>query len=171
MRHKNGVKQLGRTFSHRKAMFNNMLTSFFQHERIETTKQKAKVLKRLSEKMITRAKKNLDLADSNPEKALHNKREVLKKIKDRDIVAKLFNDIALRNKDRNGGYTRIYLLGNRRIGDNADMAIIELVERKKQEAHAADASIKDEVKAKADKKANKKAEKEDKKEKKSKKEK
>ncbi len=155
MRHKNSVKQLGRTFSHRKAMFNNMLVSLFQHERIETTKQKAKVLKRLSEKIITRAKKNLLISDNDEAKKLHNKREVLKKIKNRDIVSKLFDDIAVRNKDRNGGYTRIFLLGNRRMGDNADMAIIELVERKKQEPKEIESTEKPAKKEKKEKKEKK----------------
>jgi large subunit ribosomal protein L17 len=131
MRHKNSVRQLGRTSEHRKAMFSNMVTSFFLHERIVTTKTKAKELKRISEKLITRSKRNL-LPDSNDAKKLHNKREVLKTVKDRSVMAKLFDDIAHRFKDRNGGYTRIYLLGNR-AGDAAEMAIIELVERKIKE--------------------------------------
>jgi large subunit ribosomal protein L17 len=109
-------------------MFNNMVTSLFNHERIVTTKQKGKELKKISEKMITRAKRNLLLADSEAEKKLHNKREIMKHIKNRDIVKKLFEDIAPRFKTRNGGYTRMYLLG-RRPGDAAEMAIVELVER------------------------------------------
>jgi len=127
MRHRNSVRQLGRTYSHRKAMFNNMVTSLFDKERITTTKHKAKELKKISEKLITRAKKNLDFQD-NHDKSLHNKREVMKVINDRNVVTKLFNDIAKRFKDRPGGYTRIYLLGNR-DGDAAEMAMIELVER------------------------------------------
>ncbi len=134
MRHKNSVRQLGRTSEHRKAMFSNMVTSLFLHERIVTTKTKAKELKRISEKLITRSKKNL-LPDSNDAKKLHNKREVLKTVRDRDVMAKLFDDIAHRFKDRKGGYTRIYLLGNR-AGDAAEMAIIELVERKIKEKAA-----------------------------------
>ncbi len=128
MRHRNSVRQLGRTYSHRKAMFNNMVTSFFEHEKIVTTKQKCKELKKISEKLITRAKKSNETEVK--ESQLHNKREVLKVIKDRDVMTKLFNDIAPRFKDRNGGYTRIYLLGQR-PGDAAEMAVIELVERKK----------------------------------------
>ncbi len=109
-------------------MFGNMLTSFFRYERIMTTKVKGRELKRLSERLITRAKKNIALAKDEGKK-LHNKREVMKVIKDRDIVDKLFNDIAIRFKERNGGYTRMYLLGKRR-GDAADMSIVELVDKK-----------------------------------------
>ncbi len=129
MRHRNSVKQLGRTYSHRKAMFSNMVTSLFMHEKIITTKQKGKELKRISERLITRAKRNLELSDDDVGKKLHNKRIVMKKINNRDIVKKLFDDIAIRFKDRNGGYIRLYLLG-RRAGDAAEMAVVELVERK-----------------------------------------
>jgi len=128
MRHKNKVRQLGRTHSHRKAMFENMVTSLFQHERIITTKQKGKELKIISEKLITRAKNNINIPESEAEKKLHNKREVLRVIKNRDVVTKLFDEIAPRFKERKGGYTRMYLLGVRR-GDSAEMAIVELVER------------------------------------------
>ena len=128
MRHKNNVKQLNKSHAHRKAMFSNMLTSFFQHERIVTTKQKGKEQKRLSEKMITRAKRNLKIDDKEVEKKLHNKREIMKVIKNRDVVNKLFEKIAPRFIDRNGGFTRLYLLG-RRAGDAAEMAIVELVVR------------------------------------------
>ena len=128
MRHRNSVRQLGRTYSHRKAMFNNMVTSLFENERIITTKQKGKELKKISEKLITRAKKNLELTDKDAAKKLHNKREVMKVIKNRDIVKKLFDDIAPRFKDRKGGFTRLYLLG-RRQGDSAEMSLVELVEK------------------------------------------
>ena len=77
MRNKNSVKQFGRTSSHRKMMFNNMVTSLFEHERIVTTKEKGKELKRISEKLITKAKKNLNVPDSDQSKKLHNKREVM----------------------------------------------------------------------------------------------
>lgn len=129
MRHKNKVKQLGKTQSHRKAMFNNMVTSLFDHERIVTTKQKGKELKKISEKLITKAKNNLDYSEDQEEKKLHNKREVLKVLKNRDVLKKLFEDIAPRFKERKGGYTRMYLLGQRQ-GDAAEMAIVELVERR-----------------------------------------
>ncbi len=111
-------------------MFDNMVTSFFEHERIITTKQKAKELKKVSEKLITRAKMNLDMPETETGKKLHNKRMVMRSIQNRDVVKKLFEDIAPRFKTRKGGYTRIYLLGERRDGDAAEMAIIELVERK-----------------------------------------
>jgi len=129
MRHKNKVRILGRSHAHRKAMFENMVTSLFDHERIITTKEKGKELKIVSEKLITRAKKNITIPDSEPEKKLHNKKEVFRVIKNKDVVKKLFDDIAPRFKDRNGGYTRMYLLG-RRDGDAAEMAVVELVERK-----------------------------------------
>ena len=129
MRNRNSVRQLGRSHAHRKAMYENMATSLFLHERIVTTREKGKELKKISERLITRAKKNLDLTDNDVARKLHNKREVMRHIKDRDVVKKLFEDIAHRFKTRNGGYTRIYLLG-RRSGDAAEMAIVELVDRK-----------------------------------------
>lgn len=129
MRHRKDVRQLGRTHSHRKAMFSNMVTSLFDEERIITTKQKGKELKKISERLITRAKRNLALPADESGKRLHNKREVMRFVKDRDIVRKLFDDIAQRFEKRSGGYTRMYLLG-RRPGDAAEMAIVELVERR-----------------------------------------
>ncbi|HOP63027.1 MAG TPA: 50S ribosomal protein L17, partial [Spirochaetota bacterium] len=119
--------------AHRKAMFENMVTSLFDHERVITTKEKGKELKIVSEKLITRAKKNIAIPDSEPEKKLHNKKEVFRVIKNKDIVKKLFDDIAPRFKDRNGGYTRMYLLGKRN-GDAAEMAVVELVEKKPKTA-------------------------------------
>ncbi|TAL39209.1 MAG: 50S ribosomal protein L17 [Spirochaetes bacterium] len=139
MRHKNSVRQLGRTHSHRKAMFSNMVTSLLQEERIVTTKQKGRELKKISEKLITRAKNNLSLAEAEAGKKLHNKRMVMRIVKNRDVVKKLFEDIAIRFQARNGGYTRLYLLG-RRPGDAAEMAIVELVERKAESAKGADKS-------------------------------
>lgn len=117
MRHLKKNIKLGRTRAHRNAMLSNMMASFFQHERIRTTTAKAKALRSASEKVITRAKQN----------SLHNKRIVLKKLKDRDMVAKLFEDIAPRYDGVHGGYTRIVKLG-RRLGDGAEMAVLELVE-------------------------------------------
>ncbi len=110
-------------------MFGNMVTSLFRHERIVTTKEKGKELKRISERLITRAKRNMDLPAAEDGKKLHNKREVMKVVKDREVLTKLFEDIAPRFKDRKGGYTRIYLLG-KRAGDAAEMSIVELVDRK-----------------------------------------
>jgi large subunit ribosomal protein L17 len=129
MRHRNNVRQLGRVPSHRGAMFSNMVASLYLKESIITTKQKAKELRKISEKLITRARRNISLSETEIGKKLHNKREVLKFIKDENAVKKLFDDIAPRFANRNGGYTRIYHLG-RRLGDAAEMAIIELVEKK-----------------------------------------
>jgi len=110
-------RKLGRTTAHRMAMFNNMLTDFFRHERIETTLPKAKELRPLAEKLITTARTN-DLA---------SRRKVLRVIKDKAVVKKLFDEIAPRFSDRPGGYTRILKMYPRR-GDASEMAIIELVE-------------------------------------------
>ncbi len=129
MRNRNSVRQLGRSHAHRKAMYENMATSLFLHERIVTTKEKGKELKKITERLITRAKRNLLLTDEDVAGKLHNKREVMRHIRNRDVVKKLFEDIAPRFKSRNGGYTRMYLLG-RRAGDAAEMAIVELVDRK-----------------------------------------
>lgn len=123
------VMKIGRTHAHREAMVSNMIASLIKNERIITTKDKAKLLKIFSEKMITKAKKNLLIEDKKSPQAVHNKRIVLSMLNDRDAVAKLFDDIAIRTKDRNGGYTRIYLLG-KRPGDNAEKAMIELVDKK-----------------------------------------
>jgi len=116
MRHLKATKKLGRDREHRNAMLSNMMVSFFERGRITTTLAKAKELRRLSEKIITRAKVN----------NLHNKRIVLRKLKNRDVVAKLFDTIAPAYKDVHGGYTRILKLG-KRMGDGAEMSIIELV--------------------------------------------
>lgn len=153
MRNVNSTALLSKTASHRKAMFGNMVASLFLKERIVTTKQKAKVLKEVSEKMITRAKRNLVLADTETAKKVHNKREILKNMKDRDALAKLFDDIAVRFKDRKGGYTRIILMSER-PGDAAQKAIVELVVKKAPEKKE------DKADAKAEKKADKKAKKE-----------
>lgn len=118
MRHRVQGRKLKRTASHRKAMLKNMATSLLKYERIRTTTAKAKELRTFVEPIITKAK-----VDS-----LHNKREVLKKIRDRKILVKLFEDIALRYKDRPGGYTRIIKLATTRPGDNSKMCYIELVE-------------------------------------------
>jgi len=117
MRHLKRVKKFSRTRAHKKSMFSNMMVSFFENERIQTTSAKAKELRRLSEKAITRAKEN----------TLHNKRILFSRIGDRDIVAKLFEDIAPRYKNVNGGYTRIIKLGQRK-GDGAELSMLELVE-------------------------------------------
>jgi len=154
----NSVNHLGKTSSHRKSMFNNMVTSLFEHERITTTKEKGKELKKISEKMITRAKKNLLLTDEDVAGKLHNKREIMRFIKNGDIVRKLFDDIAPRFKERNGGYTRMYLIG-KRAGDAAEMAIIELVERKPKVSKLVEKKAEKKAEKKTEKKVEKKTEK------------
>lgn len=116
MRHRKAHRKLGRTSAHRKAMFRNMVTSLFEHERIVTTVQKAKEIRPIAEKMITLAKKG----------DLHARRQALSYIRSKDVVAKLFDDIKEQFSDRKGGYTRIIKTGPRN-GDAASMAIIELV--------------------------------------------
>ena len=118
MRHGKKVAKLGRTASHRKAMLSNMMTSLFTNETITTTQIRAKELKRSAEKMITFAKRG----------DLHARRQVLRIIGDKQVVAKLFDEIGPRYKSRNGGYTRVVKMGPRR-GDGAFMSIIELVDR------------------------------------------
>src|SRR5210317_1815608 len=116
MRHGKSGRKLGRTSSHRKAMFRNMVTSLFEHERIVTTEQKAKEIRPIAEKMITLAKRG----------DLHARRQALSYIQSKDVVAKLFDEIQGQFADRQGGYTRIIRTGIRQ-GDAAPMAIIELV--------------------------------------------
>ena len=111
-----GTRKLGRTTAHRTAMLRGMVTFLFQNGKIETTVTRAKEVSSMAEKMITIAKKN----------DLHNKRLVMAFVTDEDVVSKLFDDIAPKYADRNGGYTRITKIGPRR-GDAAEMAIIELI--------------------------------------------
>ena len=117
MRHNKAGRRLGRTTSHRIAMFRNMVTSFLNHERITTTDAKAKELRSIAEKMITLGKRG----------DLHAMRLAAAYIRDKKVVTKLFTTIAPRYKERPGGYTRIVKLGVR-PGDNAPQSIIELVE-------------------------------------------
>ncbi|CAN3127473.1 50S ribosomal protein L17 [Mycobacterium sp. smrl_JER01] len=111
--------RLGGSSSHQKALLANLATSLFEHGRIKTTEPKARALRPYAEKLITHAKKG----------TLHNRREVMKKIRDKDIVHVLFAEIGPFFADRNGGYTRIIKVENRK-GDNAPMAVIELVREK-----------------------------------------
>lgn len=111
-----GTRKLGRATDHRIAMLRGMVTLFLEKGKIETTVTRAKEVRSLAEKMITIAKDN----------SLHNKRTVMAFLTKEDVVNKLFNDIAPKYSDRNGGYTRITKIGPRR-GDAAEMAIIELV--------------------------------------------
>ncbi|PKA16056.1 50S ribosomal protein L17 [Leptospira haakeii] len=128
MNKRNKVKHLNREKGHRDALINNMITSLFKYERIESTQAKLKVVRSHAEKIITRAKRNL-ATDIAPAVALHNKREVLKRVKDRNIVTKLFEDIAVRYAAVNGGYTRILKKINR-ASDNSEVGILELTNRK-----------------------------------------
>jgi large subunit ribosomal protein L17 len=111
--------RLGGSSSHQKAILANLATALFEHGRIKTTETKARALRPYAEKLITHAKKG----------TLHNRREVLKKIRDKDVVHSLFAEIGPFYSDRNGGYTRIIKVENRK-GDNAPMAVIELVQEK-----------------------------------------
>lgn len=108
--------RLGGSSSHQKALLANLATSLFEHNQIKTTEPKARALRPYAEKLITHAKKG----------TLHNRREVLKKIRDKDVVHKLFEEIGPFFADRNGGYTRIIKVEPRK-GDNAPMAVIQLV--------------------------------------------
>jgi large subunit ribosomal protein L17 len=118
MRHRNGLRKLNRTSSHRLAMLRNMTVSLLKHEAIKTTVPKAKELRRVVEPMITLGK--------NP--TLANKRLAFDRLRDRDIVVKLFAEIGPRYATRPGGYLRILKCGFR-VGDNAPMAFVELVDR------------------------------------------
>ena len=118
MRHGHGLRKLNRTSSHRLAMLRNMMNSLIAHEAIKTTVPKAKELRRVVEPMITLAK----------ESTVANRRLAFDRLRDRDSVSKLFDVLGPRFKARPGGYTRILKMGFR-VGDNAPMALVELVER------------------------------------------
>ncbi|UUX96396.1 50S ribosomal protein L17 [Aquabacterium sp. J223] len=118
MRHRHGLRKLNRTSSHRLAMLRNMCVSLLQHEAIKTTVPKAKELRRVVEPLITLGK----------EPTLANRRLAFDRLRDRDIVSKLFNELGPRYAARPGGYTRILKMGFR-VGDNAPMAFVELVDR------------------------------------------
>jgi len=118
MRHGNGLRKLNRTSEHRQAMLRNMCNSLLLHEAIKTTVPKAKELRRVVEPLITLAKVS----------SLANRRLAFNRLRDRDMVTKLFNELGPRYNARPGGYTRILKMGFR-IGDNAPMAFVELVDR------------------------------------------
>ena len=118
MRHRHGLRKLNRTSSHRLAMLRNMCNSLIQHEAIKTTLPKAKELRRVVEPMITLAKQD----------SVANRRLAFARLRDDASVAKLFTDLGPRFKARPGGYTRILKMGFR-VGDNAPMAFVELVDR------------------------------------------
>ena len=117
MRHGKKVNHLGRKTAHRKAMLANMACSLIEHKRINTTIAKAKALKGFVEPLVTKSK----------EDTTHNRRIVFSRLRQKEAVTELFKEVAVKVGDRPGGYTRIIKLGNR-LGDNADMAMIELVD-------------------------------------------
>ncbi len=129
MRHGHGLRKLNRTSEHRLAMLRNMMNSLLEHEVIKTTVPKAKELRRVVEPMITLAK----------EPTVANRRLAFDRLRNRDIVTKLFNELGPRFKARPGGYTRILKMGFR-VGDNAPMALVELADRPAAAADAAPAS-------------------------------
>ncbi|HRK57615.1 MAG TPA: 50S ribosomal protein L17 [Burkholderiaceae bacterium] len=125
MRHGHGMRKLNRTTSHRLAMLRNMSISLLRHEQIKTTLPKAKELRRVVEPLITLAK----------EPTVANRRLAFNRLRDRQIVVKLFDELGPRFKERKGGYTRILKFGFR-VGDNAPMALMQLVDRAEPEAAA-----------------------------------
>ncbi|HSW03627.1 50S ribosomal protein L17 [Aquabacterium sp.] len=126
MRHGHGLRKLNRTSEHRKAMFRNMCVSLLKHEAIKTTVPKAKELRSIVEPLITLAKVS----------SVANRRLAFNRLRDRDIVSKLFDELGPRYNARPGGYTRILKMGFR-VGDNAPMAFVELVDRPEPVADAA----------------------------------
>lgn len=127
MRHRQSGRKLNRNSTHRKAMFRNMAASLLDHEMIKTTLPKAKELRRVAEPLITLAKKD----------SVANRRLAFDRLRDRDVVTKLFNELGPRYEARPGGYLRILKCGFR-TGDNAPMAIVELVDRPMPEATASE---------------------------------
>ena len=117
MRHGKKVMHLGRKTAHRKSMLANMACSLIEHKRINTTVTKARALKQFIEPLVTKSK----------EDSTHNRRTTFRHLRNKEAVSTLFRDVANKVGDRPGGYTRIIKLGNR-LGDNADMAMIELVD-------------------------------------------
>ena len=136
MKHRVVGRRLDRTTEHRTAMLRNLVISLLDHEKIKTTAPKAKELKRFADKIITLGKKG----------SAHARRTAAVHVHDTRILGKLFEDVAVRFKSRPGGYTRIIRVANR-VGDNAQMAVIELVDRKKTAAEG-----EEKVEAKAEKK-------------------
>jgi large subunit ribosomal protein L17 len=135
MKHRRGFNPLERSSAHRKALHRNMVTSLFRYECIRTTKAKALEIRRSAEKLITRAKVD----------TVHNRRIVSGRLFDEGIVAKLFTTIAVRMKERPGGYTRILKLGER-SGDAAEIVVLELVDYKLKTGEDADKKGKKAVK-------------------------
>lgn len=135
MRHRVAGRHLNRTSSHRLAMRRNIVSSLFEHETISTTLPKAKEVRSFAEKLITLAKKG-DLASRRRAIALLNDRSIYKEedgsmVKDGTIIGKLFSEIGPRYLDRPGGYTRIIRLSKRRLGDNGQLVLLQLVSQEK----------------------------------------
>ena len=149
MRHRKAGRKLGRTSSHRKAMFANMVTSLFEHEAIQTTDAKAKELRPMAEKLITLAKKGAaaereakDVVDDAQRqqlvaKGVHARRQAARTVKDAFVLQKLFDDLSERFAERPGRYCRITKLGNR-LGDAAPVSLIELLPDEEEEVVEAD---------------------------------
>ncbi|VVE18409.1 MULTISPECIES: 50S ribosomal protein L17 [Pandoraea] len=125
MRHRHGLRKLNRTSSHRLAMLRNMSNSLIQHEAIKTTLPKAKELRKVVEPLITLGKKD----------SVANRRLAFNRLRDRDMVTKLFNELGPRFANRPGGYLRILKMGFR-VGDNAPMAFVELLDRPEVDTEA-----------------------------------
>ncbi len=116
MRHRKKVAKLGRNAAHRKAMLRNLATDLLRHERVTTTLSKAKAVRRVTERLVTLGKRD----------TLHARRHAARVIRDKDVLSKVFNELAPRYAERPGGYTRIIRL-SARAGDRAEMAVIEMV--------------------------------------------
>ncbi len=123
MRHRVAGRRLGRSSGHRRALRRNLITELFRHERIKTTEAKAKAIRSDAEKLVTLAKRGL----RDDSYTLHARRQAVAALNDPAIATKLFDELAPRYEEREGGYTRLYKLG-RRKGDGAPMVVLELVE-------------------------------------------
>jgi large subunit ribosomal protein L17 len=146
MRHNKHHASLGVTVEHRRAMLSNMAASLITHGRIETTLTKAKALRPFIEKVITKAKQAA--AKSEKKDAIHLRRLALSDIRDETAITKLFNETYKEFANRNGGYTRIYKLGQQRLGDAAEMALIEFVKADDQGYKKSKSKAKKSTKAK-----------------------
>lgn len=130
MRHRIAGRILGRDAGHRKALFRNLIRELYTHERITTTEAKARAIRSEAEKLITKAKRGLAEGGNR----VHAQRQIVAYLNDKTVAKKVFDELAPRYQERNGGYTRIVKMGKRQ-GDAADMAIIELVEGRAQVAN------------------------------------
>ncbi|MBM4157382.1 MAG: 50S ribosomal protein L17 [Ignavibacteria bacterium] len=157
MEHRKKGRKLKRTASHKKALLSNLSISLLKHKRIKTTEAKAKELKTFIEPLITKAKKSVSFAETQKEKSIHLRRITRKYIRDKEALKILFDEIAEKIGDRQGGYTRVLKLGFRQ-GDGASEALIELVDYdvvKEKEKAKQEKDKKKEAKAKAKEKEEK----------------